>query len=148
MNQLSTPGSSPLSIVLGSVTAAGLWASRARAYRFPDGAAGEGLADSGQVDLTTRIAVTGAEGIEAMMAPLDKDSPYFGTEKRAAIAIITDQALHVLLNGYFPTIESSMSLTVWPEDGAEADGESFDIIVVDHDSQRIMTRLAVRRYTY
>ena len=61
-------------------------------------------------------------------------------EKKAIDRIETFSSLHVLLNGYYPGIEYGTGKG-WR---AMVDGYPFDILGAEHDSQRQMTRLAVR----
>lgn len=132
-----------LTAVLDAVTEYDLWQSRCSIYQ-----PSEALNAAGQINLSTLTPVTGLQGLECMHAPLDLDTPYFGAETKARFAIEENKAFHDLLNGYFPGINPGMAAVIWPASGVEADGETLDIIVVEHDSQQIMSRMCVRRFSY
>lgn len=61
-------------------------------------------------------------------------------EKKAIDRIETFSSLHVLLNGYYPGLEYGTGKG-WR---AVVDGYPFDLLGAEHDSQKQMTRLAVR----
>lgn len=61
------------------------------------------------------------------------------SERRALPQIEAINTLHVLLDGYYPDIISDYRAVI--------DGTAYDIANVEHDSQKQMTRIAVRKAT-
>lgn len=93
----------------------------------------------GQVDLTTVTAVAGLSNIPCMRSVLSeyKPNPYYETKTEGQINQLNIN--HVLLNGYYTGILQG--------DQAVVDGIPLEVLNVESDSQRIMTRLAVRVYS-
>jgi hypothetical protein len=93
----------------------------------------------GQVDLSDYTPVTGLQNIPCMRAVLSdvKPNPYY--EQKLTQQVNEMNIYHVLLDGYYPTILQKQIAVI--------DGDLLDILNVECDSQRIMTRLAVRRYS-
>lgn len=80
--------------------------------------------------------VSGLVAIECQAAPVGIGS-FDGPETNIPAEVMTRQPLHVLLDGYYPTITTKMRALV--------DAEDYDIEAVEHDSQGRMTRLLVMK---
>ena len=80
--------------------------------------------------------VTGLVDIQCMAPPEGLFQTIRATEAKTIAEILAMQPLHVLLDAFYPNIESDMRAVV--------DGTAYDIMGVEWDSQRIMTRLCVR----
>jgi hypothetical protein len=83
------------------------------------------------------------------MAPPPSDARIQATENRALEEIASSEWHHVLLNGWYPTIDEG-----WRGDGTPAgswrmmiDGYPYEIAGVESDSQTQMTRLTARLTT-
>lgn len=92
----------------------------------------------GQVDLSDYVAVPGMVDIPCMKPPL-MIRRMSGLEVRRADAIAQQSTFHVLLAGYYPAIEQKQQ--------AKVDGTGYEIMTVEFDSQRRMTRLALQEYS-
>jgi hypothetical protein len=75
-----------------------------------------------------------------MNAPLSSER-ITATEVRELEEIMSQSMRHVLLDGYFPQIEGGQT-NGWR---VIVDGDTFDLMGVESDSQRTMTRLHIRR---
>jgi hypothetical protein len=84
--------------------------------------------------------VTGMVAIPCMNAPFSPGNIQ-ANEIKQLEAILALNIRHVLLDGYFPSIQSD---TDWI---AVVDGQTFDILGAECDSQRVMTRLRIRTAT-
>jgi hypothetical protein len=73
-------------------------------------------------------------------APPTSDLRITADEKKSLEKIETFSSLHVLLGGYYPGVEYGTGKG-WR---AVVDGYPFDLLGAEHDSQKQMTRLAVR----
>jgi hypothetical protein len=80
--------------------------------------------------------VTGMQSIVCMMAPTN-DLKITADEKKTSMEIEADNSSHVLLSAWYPTLETQ---TNWR---AVIDGDTFDILGAESDSQHTMTRLKV-----
>lgn len=93
----------------------------------------------GQVDLVDYTNVSGLVNLQCVMSPMIDTRPNPNFEKREQVGIDELGIFHVLLYGYYPQILQKYRAVV--------DATPYDIMTVESDSQKIMTRLAVRRYT-
>lgn len=80
------------------------------------------------------VAVDGLQGIRCTAPPKGGND-----EKRSMSEIEAFNRLHVLLEGYYPTIHPYMRAVV--------DDTNYDIVGVESDSQGQMTRLWVQEVT-
>lgn len=85
------------------------------------------------------VNVAGLVNLKCMNAPLS-DSKVSADEKKTEQDIQDFSPTHVLLQGWFPAIETGISQG-WI---AVIDGVATDILGVESDSQKQMTRLEVR----
>ena len=100
----------------------------------PDGV----LIDAGQPS-GNYLPIDGLQNIPCTAAPMSSVRLQ-ATEVRAMDDIQSFAPLHVWLSGYFPTIKQGVSQG-WV---AMIDGETLMLLGAESDSQRQMTRLAVR----
>lgn len=80
----------------------------------------------------------GLQNIPCMNAPIS-EARIQATEVRQLAEVLSLNIRHVLLDGYFPTIQTN--------DLASVDGVSYTIMGVESDSQKTMTRLHLRTAT-
>lgn len=82
--------------------------------------------------------VSGLVSIRCMSAP-----PNVGTMSEQEQKLVSNnptlQFRHVLLDSYYPSVQRKQRAAI--------DGEDWDIVAVDSDSQNQMTRLLVQEYT-
>lgn len=123
------------SFVLGQVYNQGLFKSLCTIKQPPNPDTPGAL---GQVDWTAFTPVAGLSNILCMRSVLAIGRPQPNYAEMQPDLIRLEGIFHVLLYGYFPSIQQKWQAVV--------DGEPLDILNVEHDSQKIMTRLAVRRY--
>ncbi len=92
----------------------------------------------GQPNLASWTDVPGLVNIPCMKSPLLPGSARStaGDETKAVNLTEEMSESHVLLDGYFPNILQRYRAVI--------DGEPLDILGVESDSQKIMTRMAVR----
>ncbi len=121
-----------LSAVLPAVEQAGLFVSLAT-IQSPSQAP-DSLGQPDLVDWTDVLV-----NIPCMIAPEGVGTPPIGDEMAMREWIAEKTEFHVLLDGYYPTILQRYRAVI--------DGIPLDIKAVESDSQKIMTRLAVRRYS-
>lgn len=79
--------------------------------------------------------VAGMVNIACMSAPVS-NLRIIATEEKTLAEILATKPRHVLLAGYYPTIQTNYRAVV--------DGTAYDILGVESDSQAQMTRLMVR----
>lgn len=125
MLQTFTPD---LSQILQPVLHAGLFSKRIT-FQKPDGVITPAGQPSGNY-----VNVAGLVNLPCMDAPIS-EARIQATEVKALKDIVASQIRHVLLYGYFPTIADD---TDWQ---AVIDGEVWDLLGSESDSQRIMTRV-------
>lgn len=94
---------------------------------------------SGWPDYTGYSNVVGLVGIPCMAAVEATAKPDKYGVVRAMDKFEVQAYYHILLNGYYPAILQ--------RDLAILDGVSYMVEAVESDSQGVMTRLAVRRWT-
>ena len=92
----------------------------------------------GQSDLVDWSNVSGLTNIPCMLAPHSPGTPPQGDKRYTAQDTATSTEFHLLLDGWFPGILQTQRALV--------DGTPYEIMSVEADSQKTMTRLAVRRY--
>lgn len=122
-----------LTDTLRAVEASGLFTSLCSL--FEPSQAVDGL---GQVDLSNYTPIAGLVNIPCMRAPLSTGERLTATERKTQTEIAEEQGFHVLLDGYYPTILQRYLALI--------DGDPFDVVGVEWDSQHVMTRMHVRRY--
>lgn len=83
------------------------------------------------------VNVTGLVLLACQVSPLSMSTGINGSEMKMTPEILSQQPLHVLLDGNYPTITTKMRAVI--------DGEAADIEAVEQDSQARMTRLLVTR---
>jgi len=98
-----------------------------------------GTFDAGGAPDGLYVDVDGLQDIPCTAPPSSKKMAIASNEKKTMPQVEAFNFLHVLLSGYYPTILQSWRAVV--------DGDSFDIIGTEHDSQMQMTRLMVRVVT-
>ena len=91
---------------------------------------------SGQVDLTDLTPRAGLQNLPCMVAVLVDAKPTPNYENKQVLDIESRTVYHVLLGGYYPSINF--------RDIAIIDGINYDVINVESDSQHTQTRLAIR----
>jgi hypothetical protein len=119
--------------VIGEAYATGLFVSLFSAQQ-PSGNLGPSGAPDG-----TWIPIAGLSNIPCT-APPPSEARIAATEVKALEEILTLQIKHVLLNNYFPQLNGASDMD-WR---CLIDGVAYDILGVEHDSQKQMTRLEVR----
>lgn len=102
--------------------------------RAPDGAFDESGAPSGAY-----VDVTGLVNIPCTSAPLS-ELRIEATEMKTLAEIESFAPRHVLLGGYFPTLENGITKG-WI---AVIDGVAWDAMGAESDSQHVMTRVFIR----
>lgn len=122
--------------IMADVLATGLLVSSATIQQ-PSGT----LTDSGAPD-GQYTNVTGLVGIPCISAP-ERMKSVGASEQRTEKQITDENANHVLLGGYYPTLEAGWR-NGWR---AVIDGTDFDIQGVESDSQGVMTRMKVTLVT-
>lgn len=83
--------------------------------------------------------LAGHVSIACMDAPEGLENKIDSSENKGVRNITDIDRHHVLLDAYYPAIQVRYRAVI--------DGTAFDIMAVEHDSQRQMTRLAVRLAT-
>jgi hypothetical protein len=136
MNQAIT---SDISGVMELVRASGLLVSLCTITVSP-----EVFGDSGAPDPTAEWpALAGHVDIECTAPPLLTDDKMFATERKFIPETLGYYMRHVLLGGYYPTIQSKMRANIRAARTAASTAIVFDIVNVESDSQRQMTRMAL-----
>lgn len=125
-----------LSATLSAVEQAGLFVSVCTIQtRNNTVTAGSG----GQIDLTDWSDVSGLVNIPAMLAVSVNLRPDQGATLRKSQEFDQMAKKHCLLDGYFPAILQQYSAVV--------DGTRYEIMAVEPDSQKVMTRMALRLWS-
>lgn len=128
-----------LAAVMPAAIESGLFVSLC-SILVPDGEFGDSGAPSGNyVVLMVGSPAVSLEDIPCTAPPLMTGGKVTPTEVKELKEILSDVPLHVLLSGYCPEIASTYRAVV--------DGINYEIMGVEHDSQSLMTRLAVRELT-
>ena|SRR5690242_7499541 len=83
--------------------------------------------------------LSGVVDVPCTAPPLQTTDNVSALELKSMMEIQAKSVRHVLLDGYYPTIEEHFR--------AEIDGVDFDITNVESDSQKQMTRLAIQLVT-
>lgn len=122
-----------IAAVMPAALATGLFVSLCTIQQ-PDGA----LIDAGQPS-GNFVNVAGLVNLKCMDAPAS-DIRVQATEHKSVENIQNFSPMHVLLQGYYPQIETGVGKG-WR---ALIDGVALDILGVESDSQRQMTRMEVR----
>jgi len=122
-----------ISEVMTEANATGLFVSLFTA-QMPSGNLGPSGAPDGLFN-----PVSGLTNIPCTAPPVS-DSRIEATEVKDLAEILSVKLKHVLLNGYYGTLDDA-SNKGW---NCLLDGVAYDILGVEHDSQRIMTRVSVR----
>ena len=122
--------------VMTDAVATGLFSSVATFYDR----SGSVDPDTGQLDQTNLVAVSGLSGIACMIAPMMSRGDPMVQGFRAVQGYAEMPERHILLDGYYPTVIQRYIVDV--------DGTQYAITPggVEQDSQKQMTRLAVRTY--
>lgn len=127
-----------IAAVMPQALATGLFVSLCT-IRKPDDVFGESGAPSG-----TYVDVPGLTNIKCMMAPDSVDRfSIEADETKKASQIESDSWFHVLLERF---VEELGPDTNWGNDGwvAVVDGQQYDLIGAENDSQFTQTRLSLR----
>jgi hypothetical protein len=97
--------------------------------------------DTGQLDQTNLVAVSGLSNIACMIAPMMTANAPMPQGFRAAQGYAEEPQRHILLDDYYPAVLQRYIV--------EVDGVQYAITPggVEYDSQKQMTRLAARVYT-
>lgn len=125
---------------LREVESDGLFVSLLSIKRRPS-TSGEPTTDTlGQVDTVPAdyTAVAGLQNLPCMLA-VYRMKPDMAAVQRLEDRYETLQERHCLIDGYFPGILQ--------RDLATIDGQDYEIMAVEHDSQHTLTRLGVRIFT-
>lgn len=134
-----------LAAIMPSVRATGLLASLAR-FKMPSGTVGaSGAPDGLYVDVPGLVdLITGSPEINCMAAPISPAS-IVASEIRGLEEIAASEITHVLLDGYYPSVEAGASVG-WV---VVLSGEiySYTVMGSESDSQGVMTRLKARLVT-
>jgi hypothetical protein len=127
------------SSAIAAVDQDGLFTSLCTIKAPPETGGSPTVDGTGQVDLTNFSDRAGLVDIPCMMSVLmPGKAPSESYERREVPAVREMNYYHVLLNGYYTGIEQ--------RDMAVIDGTPLDVLNAESDSQKTMTRLAVRRY--
>lgn len=129
-----------LNAVMGEVVQTGLLSSLASFFDRPGGA-NPTVNAMGQPDLTTLVAVAGLQNIPCQLAPEKPYNPDAHGGSRLPDHFTEDQDRHLLLDNYYPAILQRFVVSV--------DGVLYELTpgAIEHDSQKQMTRLAVRNFS-
>ena len=130
MNQGTTPA---VAGVMAAAFRTGLFVSVCT-IQIPSG----GFNDAGQPD-GLYANVTGLVNIPCTSAPMS-EVRIQAVEMKSLADIEAFAPRHVLLGGYFPTLEAGVS-SGWR---AIIDGQTWDLMGAESDSQKQMTRIAIR----
>jgi hypothetical protein len=124
--------------VMTEVQATGLLSSLCTIQQRPLTAGQPKVSASGQVDLTPAdfTDIVGLVNIPCQIMAKSIFRPDTAGVKRMPSSFDDSQGRHVLLNGYYPAILDTYQAVV--------DGTPYQIQSVEHDSQRIQTRLALQ----
>lgn len=124
--------------VMPEAIATGLFDSLAT-IQAPDGSFGASGAPSGNY-----VDVSGLVAIACIDAP-PSDARIQATEAKSLADQLSLNMRHVLLSGYYPTIETDWRAVITKSDGTTV--VIYDIMGAESDSQTQMTRLEVRIVT-
>ena len=97
----------------------------------------DGLFDSAGAPSGNYAPVSGLQGIVCQKAALSV-LRIGGTEQKSTPEQEAIQPWHCLLDTYYPALDGHT------EYRAQVDGVNYDVLAVEHDSQKIMTRLSLR----
>jgi hypothetical protein len=97
---------------------------------------------TGQPDLFNFTAISGLQNLPAMFS-VWRAKPDMAAVSRLEERFDTLQERHLLLDGYFPGIHQRDVVDITVHGGTFR----YEIMSVEHDSQSIMTRCAVRIFT-
>lgn len=122
-----------IAAVMPTALASGLFVSLCTIQQ-PDGV----LIDAGQPS-GNFVTVAGMENIPCM-APPESSIRINASEVKSEANIQSFSELHVLLKGWYPALEDGVSMG-WR---AIVDGQTFDVLGAESDSQGQMTRMVVR----
>jgi len=131
LNQTLT---SEFEAVVPAVYAQGLFNSLATIKQRPNT-----VTALGQTVMMDYEPIVGLENIPCMIAAQSPTTPPQTDTTRMQQQFDTRSQFHVLLDGYYPTIQQQYL--------AEVNGTGYEIMAVEFDSQQTMTRLATRRYS-
>jgi hypothetical protein len=87
----------------------------------------------------THPDVTGLANLTATRGPIQLESPRNAEQQPGNIPAVSRQQWAILIQGYYPQIDNSM---VWKDSG-----RIFEIISVEHDSPKSLTRLRAEEVT-
>lgn len=93
----------------------------------------------GQVDMQNYQPIAGLENIPCMFSIQRPALPNITATVRTPMQFDTQTQFHVLLNAYYPQIEQANL--------ANVNGQDYEIVAAESDSQQQMTRLACRIWT-
>lgn len=91
----------------------------------------------------TFVNISGAVNIPCMSAPVSH-ARIQATEQKALEMVTGYRYYHVLLNGLYSVIPAGDDLSPRPALRCIIDGQGFEVMGVEHDSQLQMTRLEAR----
>ena len=122
--------------VMDIVRNSGLLVSLAT-FQVPDGLTAGGFVSASYVD------VPGLVNIECTAPPLITGDGIGADEKKSQEEQESDQEFHILLDSYYAVVDD-----VWRAAGrVVVDGNAFDVVGHEHDSQFQMSRVRVRNAT-
>ena len=122
--------------VMDIVRDSGLLVSLAT-FQVPDGLTAGGFVSASYVD------VPGLVNIACTAPPTNTGSGFSADEKKSQEEQEADQEFHILLDSWYPVVDD-----VWRAGGrVVVDGNAFDVVGHEHDSQFQMSRVRVRNAT-
>ena len=126
--------------IANAIAQSALFVSLATFYARP-GDPGETVDSIGAVDLIPAdyTEVSGLTALRCMFAPQSVGTPNQRDTIRTGPQYDSKTEFHLLLAGFFPSVEQRFLVKV-------DDGEFLEVMGVEHDSQSTQTRCAVRTY--
>lgn len=122
--------------VMPAVRATGLLVSLAT-FQVPDGLTAGGFVSPNYVD------VAGLVDIACTAPPVGIGTGFSANESKTQETQQAKQEFHVLLDSFYPAVND-----VWRAEGRVViDGNAWDVVGVEHDSQSEMTRVKVSNST-
>ncbi len=133
-----------LAQVMPEAVATGLFETTLCTVQLPSGNIGPSGAPDG-----TFVDLTGVVGIKCMSAP-PSNARIQATDVKSLEEIMSIGLRHVLLQGYYPTVEAAVEagaravLTTTDATGTLVDTVAYDILGAEADSQIQMTRMELK----
>lgn len=127
--------SQEIAAVMKEARATGLFVSVCTVQQADGGFTASGFPDGGFTNISGVVNIP-------CTAPPPSVARVQASENKQVDGVQSLVPAHVLLNGYYPQVP--FATTTRPALRAVIDGNNFEVMGVEHDSQKQMTRLAVR----